>query len=597
MAIIKEMDLKLANMIAAGEVVERPSSVIKELVENALDAEAKHIEVRIYDAGRSKIVVTDDGTGMDKEDAQLAFKRHASSKLLSEYQLFKIKTMGFRGEALPSIASVSKVTLETSLKDGVGTKVQVQNGELKVSDGVSRQGTKIMVEELFYNTPVRLKFLKSDFTEIANSIEVMERLALSRSDCAFSFYIDDKEQFVTTGRGDLLEVISILFGTNIAKKMIPIEKEELHFSLRGFVGAPEISKANRYSMITLLNDRSVYIPKVQRAIIDAYRNYLFSDRFPFVVLQIQVDHSLVDVNVHPTKKEVRLSIEDELVKEVKQVIEETLLKSKPIYQAKVESKPVEKKIVSSPFITTPLFDNEDFFAPLNKEEALSSPINIFEEPEDDAVNNLKEVTSVIEPEIYETKELPYLNPIGQIDATYVVAEAEDGFYLIDQHAAEERVNYEYFSHLFNQKIEVVSPLIPILINVTSSEMLRLSKDKIKLLEQVGLELEPFGPNTLKITSIPVFLKEKNESDYFKGLLEQVLRNDKIDLESLRKDVIASVACKASIKAHKQLSIIEMKDLINRLFKCSNPTCCPHGRPTMIHFTKYEIEKMFKRAGV
>ena len=330
MAIIKVMDSHLANMIAAGEVIERPSSVIKELVENSLDAEAKHIEVRVYDAGRKKIIVKDDGVGMDENDAVTAFKRHASSKLLSEYELFKIKTMGFRGEALPSIAAVSKVTMITSHTSSKGSKVSVIDEVATRSDYPAPQGTTFIVEELFYNTPVRLKFLKTDNTENASSLEVMQRLALARSDVAFSFYIDDRPIFKTSGRGDLLEVISRIYSVDTAKKMIPVHLETLEYTIEGYIGRPEISKSTRYFMITILNERNVYVPKIQKAIIEAYSDHLFSNKYPFVILKIRVEHSLVDVNVHPSKREVRLSNDEQMADSIYTLIKDQLLEYKPL---------------------------------------------------------------------------------------------------------------------------------------------------------------------------------------------------------------------------------------------------------------------------
>lgn len=355
MAIIKVMDSHLANMIAAGEVIERPSSVIKELVENALDAHAKHIEVKVYDAGRTKIVVKDDGDGMDKEDAVLAFKRHASSKLTSEHQLFKIKTMGFRGEALPSIASVSKVTMTTSTGIGAGTKVLIENENMKVEDFSSRKGTTFTIEELFYNTPVRLKFLKTDVTENANSLEVMQRLALSRPDVAIDFYIDDRHVFSTTGRNDLLEVIARIYNNETAKKMMKVEVGDYEFQIEGYIGKPELAKSTRYYMITLLNDRNVYVPKIQKAIIDAYSDFIFNSKYPFVILKIHVEYSLVDVNVHPSKREVRLSNEDKICDAINHMIKDKLLDKLPLTEAPSFQK--EEKIISEEKIVNSLSDS------------------------------------------------------------------------------------------------------------------------------------------------------------------------------------------------------------------------------------------------
>ena len=609
---IQIMSSKLANMIAAGEVIERPSSVIKELVENSIDAHAKNIEVSIFNAGRNKIIVKDDGDGMDPDDAKLAFKRHASSKLLDEYQLFKIKTMGFRGEALPSISSVSKVTMMTSTGN-IGSKVTTSEEELNNEPFKAIKGTTFIVEELFYNTPVRLKYLKSDSTEIASCLEVMQRLALSFPNVAMSFYIDDKLSFSTTGRGDLLEVISRLYGNDVAKKMIKVSYSSNGFDIDGYIGKPEVTRSTRYYMITILNNRNVYLPQVQKSIISGYSDYIFNSKYPFVVLTLRVDHSLVDVNVHPSKKEVRLSNDREVSSAVEEMIKEALNKENAIHEVSLPHKEVEtvalfKDNTSSSFNTSiirPINPRTEIKIELPNEEikennfdfdinSLDEEINV--KNNEDIINN--EVNNEInQVEEKNEKTIPYFRVVGQVLLTYIIIEIKDGFYIVDQHAANERINYEKFTKLLNSKIEVCTPLIPLIINLSPSEIKRLTDDKIKILNQIGIEVEGFGLNTIKISSIPVFIKEYSEEKYLEEIIDQVIRTDKIDLIELRKHVIATMACKASIKANDHLEIREMEDLIKTLFTCDNPTCCPHGRPTIVHFTKYDIEKMFKRSGI
>lgn len=609
---IQIMSSKLANMIAAGEVIERPSSVIKELVENSIDAHAKNIEVSIFNAGRNKIIVKDDGDGMDPDDAKLAFKRHASSKLLDEYQLFKIKTMGFRGEALPSISSVSKVTMMTSTGN-IGSKVTTSEEELNIEPFKAIKGTTFIVEELFYNTPVRLKYLKSDSTEIASCLEVMQRLALSFPNVAMSFYIDDKLSFSTTGRGDLLEVISRLYGNDVAKKMIKVSYSSNGFDIDGYIGKPEITRSTRYYMITILNNRNVYLPQVQKSIISGYSDYIFNSKYPFVVLTLRVDHSLVDVNVHPSKKEVRLSNDREVSSAVEEMIKEALNKENAIHEVSLPHKEVEtvalfKDNTPSSFDTSiirPINPRTEIKIELPNEKikennfdfdiiSLDEEINV--KNNEDIINN--EVNNEInQVEEKNEKTIPYFRVVGQVLLTYIIIEIKDGFYIVDQHAANERINYEKFTKLLNSKIEVCTPLIPLIINLSPSEIKRLTDDKIKILNQIGIEVEGFGLNTIKISSIPVFIKEYSEEKYLEEIIDQVIRTDKIDLIELRKHVIATMACKASIKANDHLEIREMEDLIKTLFTCDNPTCCPHGRPTIVHFTKYDIEKMFKRSGI
>lgn len=599
---IRVMDQHLANMIAAGEVIERPSSVVKELVENALDADSKHIEVYVYEAGRKKIVVNDDGSGMSEEDAVLAFKRHASSKLLSERDLFRIKTMGFRGEALPSISAVSKVSMVTSDGESVGTKVLLDGDETKVEKASSRKGTRFEIEELFYNTPVRLKFLKTDATENANTLEVMQRLALSRPDVGFDFYIDDRLIFKTTGRNDLLEVISRIYSNDVARKMIPISYENYEFRISGYIGKPELSKSTRYYMITILNNRAVYLPKIQKSIVEAYGDFIFNSRFPFVILKIDVEHTLVDVNVHPAKREVRLSNEDKVTEVIHALIKDTLLETKPLTQSGLypdtkkgwlgdsDISPREKESLSL------LLDEE---VPVKGEEILRPRIDrsewVLPKIDDSVFEEEIQPVEKTEPKAPSYGK-PFLIPLCQIHETYIVCQGEDGFYLIDQHAAQERVNYEKLDRQLNSRISVTDLLVPLIISISPGDMIRL-KDRLELLKQVGISAEIFGINTIRVTSVPLFVKENNEEVYIEELIEQVISKEKIDLSELRKKVISTFACKASIKANHRLSVREMQDVIDSLFACANPTCCPHGRPTIVHFSKYDIEKMFKRSGI
>lgn len=601
---IRVMDSHLANMIAAGEVVERPSSIIKELVENSIDAHAKHVEVEIYQAGRKKIVVKDDGDGMDKDDAVIAFKRHASSKLLDEYQLFKIKTMGFRGEALPSIAAVSKVTMYTAKEKGVGSKVTIVDENIVREDHPCAKGTIFEIEELFYNTPVRLKYLKTDYTEVASCLEVMQRLALSFPNVSFDFYIDGKLSFSTTGRGDLLEVIARLYGNDIAKKMLPISFSADGFDINGFMAKPEVTRSTRYYMITILNQRNVYIPNVQKAIISGYGDYIFNSKYPFVILNLRVDHSLVDVNVHPSKKEVRLSNDGEIASATEKIIKEELRKLNSFHDVtiKVQKKEVEQAPlfdlntnrinveVNRPFVEQKVNDTITFNEPKKETSILLDMIDLDEELTiENHENEVKE-----EPKV---KDIPNLKVIGQLHKTYIVLEGEDGFYLCDQHAANERINYERFNKILNSHIDVTELLVPIVMSFSPSDIHKLTDEKINMLKEIGLSIEPFGLNTIRVSSIPVFIKEQNEEVYIEELINQVINDDKINIVALRKHVIATMACKASIKANDKLDVRQMEDLIAQLFTCDNPTTCPHGRPTIVHFTSYDVEKMFKRSGI
>lgn len=600
---VQVLDTKLANMIAAGEVVERPSSVLKELVENSIDAGAKTISVYVYEAGRKKIVVEDDGSGMDHDDALLAFKRHATSKISSTFDLFRIKTLGFRGEALPSIASVSKMHVVTSTGQGVGTELTVINEEISANDAPLRKGTTIEVEELFYNTPARLKYLKTDYTENANNIEVMSRIALAHPEISIKFYIDDKKQFQTTGRGDLLEAIANIFGYAVAKSMVKFEYKAVDYEVTGYLGKPDIAKASRYYMITLLNGRNVYMPKVQTAIKDAYQDFLPPTKYPFCVLAFKVDYSLVDVNVHPSKREVRFSKEDELRLALLEKIPEAL-KPKTIFdEVSINKERFPKETIEHVDIFKQS-EEENYTKTQEKEEK----VTIFDDFDDDINTENKVVKEVeikaepiIEKEVKQVarKESP-IKPLAQLNKTYIIGEdytGEGGFYLVDQHAAMERINYEYFSKLYSENITTMMPLIPTILNLKPSDAKLLTEEKLDLLKCVGVELEPFGLNAYKVVTVPTWIQRENEKEYVDDLVNMALHEDKVDIFKLRKHAIATMACKASLKANMNCTMEEAKVMLDRLYNCENPHNCPHGRPIIIKFSKYEIEKLFKRTGV
>ena len=602
MSKVKVLDSSLANMIAAGEVIERPSSVIKELVENSIDAHAKKITVSIKDAGRTSIYVLDDGDGMEREDAILAFKRHATSKISSTFDLFRIKTLGFRGEALPSIASVSKMTLITSTGNGIGTKIFVEEGEMDISDSSLLKGTQIEVCELFYNTPARLKYLKKDYTENANSIEVMTRIALAHPEVSFKFIIDDRLQFQTSGRGNLLETIAQIYGFDVAKKMIPFTLTKNDYSVTGFLGEPELAKSSRYYMITLLNGRNVYMPRVQGAIHDSYHDFIPSSRFPFVVLCLDIDCALVDVNVHPSKREVRFSKEEELRLALLEAIPNALKErrafanadlSRRIKQTTVEVKPEQISILDE-IEEEPIVNKVEITTTLPR---LDIPLTLKEETIEE-VEELN-VDTVKETKVEEEKpKKKTLKAIAQMHRTYIICEDDEGgFHIVDQHAAYERINYEKFQKLFTSELKVREPLIPQVINLSPSDMLLFTKEKQELLETIGLKFESFGYNAYKVVQVPHWLDEQDEKEYIDILLEQALHGDKIDVNKLRTHAIATISCKASIKANDYLDLREMQYVIDTLFECENPTCCPHGRPTIIAFSKYQLERLFKRTGV
>ena len=469
----------ISNMIAAGEVVERPSSVVKELVENAIDAKARHIDIVIKDAGRTLIKVIDDGIGMDKEDALLALKRHATSKILDERDLFNISTLGFRGEALPSIAAVSHLVLTTSTGNNVGTKVEVVNSnEIKVENAPLRKGTEIEVNELFYNTPARLKYLKSDTTEFAQIHDVVVHIALGYPNIIFTLIHNDKVVFKTNGNGNVLEIIAEIYGKETARIMKKLTCENYDFKVEGYISKIQINRANRYSMITLLNGRYVRMLQVNNALIEAYKTYLPDDRYPITVLNIEVDPSLVDINVHPSKHEVRLSKEKDLVNLIK---ENTLLTLKEeLLTPSISKTPKEKEIVLTPSLN---FDSENFFT---KEEVKvvkeELPLIIEEKEEVEVKINKEDIKQVIQEEI---KEPTYFRVIGQYHGTYILCEFDDGLYIIDQHAAAERINFEKYSRLLGTTSSSIKLLVPLLLDYTYNEIKQIEENK-NVLETLGI---------------------------------------------------------------------------------------------------------------
>ena len=586
MSKISVLSPALANMIAAGEVVERPSSIVKELVENSIDANSKEIEIRVKDAGRSLISVRDDGDGMDKEDVLLAFTRHATSKIKTERDLFRIGSLGFRGEALPSIAAVSKVDLKSS-QGSNGWKVHVEETNIKtIEPSDARKGTEIEVRELFYNTPARLKHLKSDQTELGNIIDTTNKIALAHPDVRIKLYNEDKLVFQTNGNGNLLEIIATIYGYETAKNMIPVNAENMDFKISGFVSKFNISKASRKYMVTILNGRSVRMLPTQNSIVNAYRNYIPSDRYPIAILNIESDFQLVDVNVHPSKNEVRLSKEDSLSSLVENEIATSLKKAYMVPEVKAKEK---KEEVLRPTLNLDSYESESFFE--LKED--TSTYNVEKSETSEEIS--RETTLVFEQKEEPKQKIKKMNPIGQIHGTYIVAESEDGFYLIDQHAAAERINFEKFSTLIMLQKEYIPLLIPKVVELSFQDIQKI-KDKMDLLKDVGIDAEVFGNTSIRILGVPVWMKDLDLDVYVSEIVEQILRNQNINIFALRSHAVATMACKASLKANKRLSYEEQLTLIENLLKCANYHTCPHGRPTMIFYSTYEIEKLFKRTG-
>lgn len=610
----------LANKIAAGEVVERPASVVKELVENSIDAGSTWIKIEIEEAGMKRIRVLDNGEGMAEADVERAFLRHATSKIRNETDLFHVRTLGFRGEALASIASVSRLTVKTSDGTAAGTSLYLEGGEVKKRQKCeARSGTDMLVEDLFFNTPARLKYMKTIHTELGHITDLLYRLGLSHPEIRFEATHNGKQLFRTAGDGDQLHVIASIYGMSIAKKMLPIEAESLDFSLRGYVAKPEVTRASKSYMSTLVNGRYVRSFAVNQAILRAYHTLLPIGRAPIAVLSIEMDPILLDVNVHPTKLEVRFSKEKELIELVEETIRNRFKQA--ILIPEIEQKPKRETVSQqSAFQFNTTFEQappssmhvkEDLFVPPampeqehKKDISFSedeTPHELAEKMQTETRENgsMGPVSSLDDmpesaTEEREAKRVPPLYPIGQLQGTYIMAQNENGLYMIDQHAAQERIKYEYFKRkLGAPSNELQELLLPITFEFTAEEALHL-EENMEELRSAGLFLEPFGEKTYVIRSHPVWFPKNFEEETIREIVDLVIGGSKIDIEKFRDAAAALMSCKRSIKANHYLNHEDMEILLNDLRKTSDPFTCPHGRPIIVHFSTYEIEKMFKR---
>ena len=588
MSRIKVMDELLSNKIAAGEVVEKVVSIVKELVENSIDAKATMIKVDLKEAGLREITVTDNGIGMDKNDAQLAFQRHATSKLYTDDDLFNINSLGFRGEALPSIAAVSDVVLKTC-QDDVGTQIHIKGGKIlenKPSEG--RIGTQITVTNLFYNTPARLKHLSSPYAELANVTEYINKMALSYPKVKFILTNDEKELLNTDGSGNLLKVIKSIYGLDIAKKMLPIEISNDDYEVSGYISLPEVNRSSRNHMTVLVNGRVIKNQYLNRIINDAYFSFKEDTRYPIVVIKITADPILVDVNIHPSKQDIKFSNFEDLKNMISEVINKTIRSKLLIPKIEVKEQPTVKYENLSLNLERNSISEEPSL--LDKQK-LTDLVNFNYEPNNELDN--EEEPSYIEERPKET--LPELYPIGLALGTYIVCENERGIYLIDQHAAEERINYEKNSYLLaHPNNDVISPLIPMIIELPNNEFI-IAKEKLDIIKSYNIDIEEFGINSFRVISHPTWFPKGNEEKIVRRIIEEIVNKGKdFSLAKFNNSLAALISCKMSVKANTRITKEAQEEIINELRKCNNPFNCPHGRPTIINFTTYEIEKMFKR---
>lgn len=626
MAEIHELSAVLADQIAAGEVVERPASVVKELVENALDAKAAQITIETKEAGLEMIRVTDDGEGIEADDVETAFKRHATSKITSREDLFRVATLGFRGEALPSIASVSDVVLMTAhADDETGTTIHIKGGKIVSNDASQlRNGTQITVSDLFFNTPARLKYLSSLATELSHVSDIVNRLALSHSDVAFVLKNNGKTLLKTAGNGNQKQTFSAIYGVKAAAKMISFNAKDLDFEVDGMVSYPELTRSNRNGISLLINGRYIRNFKLTKAVLNGYGSKLMVGRFPYAVINIRLDPLLCDVNVHPTKQEVRISKEPQLEKLISEGIfarlsqenlipnavknlnhskrtgfsgEQTdLLEKSPKYKGPVSAE------VTAALVGESLDDRLD-----GKQNVLAKDVRpiVISKRTDLEKAELKiwdqkyvqKKTSVKDQEISaesSKKRFPELRYIGQMHGTYLFAESADGLYIIDQHAAQERCKYEYYrTEIGNVSSNQQRLLVPIVLTYPTTDALKIEENLDKL-ANLGIELEDFGKNTYILRQHPTWFKQGEEEEIVREMIDMFLNDDKLTVAKFREKTAIMMSCKRSIKANHHLEEEQAKVLLKKLSACENPFNCPHGRPVLVHFTSKDMEHMFKR---
>ncbi|NCB82141.1 MAG: DNA mismatch repair endonuclease MutL [Lactococcus chungangensis] len=616
---IIELDEHLANKIAAGEVIERPASVVKELLENAIDAKSTQITVKIEESGLKSIEIIDNGEGIAHDEVAVALKRHATSKIKDVDDLFRIRTLGFRGEALPSIASVSELTINTSVADNgdeSGTLLVAKGGEIiQNSPAPKRVGTRIKVENLFYNTPARLKYIKSLQAELGHITDIINRLSLAHPEVAFTLINDGREMMKTAGTGDLKQALAGVYGISTAKKMIAISAQDLDFDVTGYVSLPELTRANRNYITVLLNGRYIKNFLINRAIVDGYGSKLMVGRFPIAVIDIKIDPFLADVNVHPTKQEVRISKERELMVLISQAIRQALQpqtlipdalenltqQTKPVYPTSKSEQtqlPLQNK---SLYYDT---ERQDFYV---KEKATFEKVpetlselseaeklvpDTTEQPEE--VKMRETVTLTVADEQAANKTFPELEFLAQMHGTYLLCQSPEGLYIVDQHAAQERVKYEYYRDKIGQvNYDQQQLLAPIFINLPQNDLLTVLEKK-DLLAEAGVFLDAYGDNQLILREHPIWMQDDEIESATYELIDLLLDGREVSVKKYREDLAIMIACKSSIKANMFIDAASARDLLQQLAHCENPYNCPHGRPALVAFSNTDLEKMFRR---
>ena len=672
---INILNADTANKIAAGEVVERPSSVVKELVENSLDAGAKNITIEIQNGGESLIKIIDDGSGVHPEDVEKAFNPHATSKIKDTYDIFSINTLGFRGEALPSIASIARVDFKSKVSDfDMGKELVISGGEKEsLTDCSMNRGTQIEVKDLFFNVPARKKFLKTTARESALINDLVNRISLANPDVSFKLFNNNKKILNTYGNGKLIDVIRTIYGKSTAENLIYFEEHKDTASVYGFIGNDTLARASRNNQSLFVNKRYVKNRSLTVAVENAFRSFNVTGKFPFFVLFIDTYPELIDVNIHPTKSEIKFKDERFIFKVVfdavhsamreyvkdtftlpeeeekkfealkEEVIQESLDKEistleklkeninykvsddrkkeeiysynpSKDYEAKIEVNiPVDflsKENQEESFSINNSFnslENNEFKEVSAKREISYDPILIKNEIRDkvsentydslersDYKCNKNEYGNSLEETIYKEAKFPKLKVIGQFNKTYILAEYDSTLYLIDQHAAHEKILFEkYSSDIAKKKVEIQPLMIPLVVTLPTEDYLYYDENK-EIFEKAGFKISDFGDNSIRIEEVPYFLDKLNPTELITSMINNLKKMGTGETVEVKYNKIASMSCRAAVKANDVLSILEMENLIEDLRYINDPFHCPHGRPTIIKFTSYELDKKFKR---
>ncbi|MCD4807964.1 MAG: DNA mismatch repair endonuclease MutL [Methanococcoides sp.] len=595
---IRVLDEATINKIAAGEVIERPASVVKELVDNAIDAGATEIRVEVVAAGTELITVTDNGSGMPREDAVLAFTKHATSKIIQIEDLEEVLTLGFRGEALSSIAAVAKVYLTTRQKEEIaGTKVVISGGTVEnVVEVGAAPGTSISVESLFYNTPARKKYLKSLRTELAHITDIVTRHAFGHPEISFTLISDGKVLVRSPTSGNVLDSIIHLLGVDIAKKIVPVEFKSDIVNISGYVSKPEVTRSGTDQQFFFINGRGVSSTSISNAVRLGYYNLIPKGRYPVAVLDLELDLREVDVNVHPAKRYVRLSHEREVSDAVILAVENALKADDLVPKVSLpENKPVQAVFSDKGKTGTEILysASESVSIPLAKEA--DEPYHASARDTEKRLKRSERVISKTEKKPYRVSTgLDKARIVGQVNELYIIVELEDGLMIVDQHAAHERVMYEQIRDGNSSGWQEL--ITPVMLDLTSKEKVLLD-EYIPVLEEMGFAISEFGPNSYVVTSIPSLLGKLENTELIHDIIMDVLSSGKVKRDTGMFDSLCkTMACRAAIKAGAGCSMEQMENLLKQLDMAENPYTCPHGRPTVISFTKGELDKLFKRTG-